>query len=146
MERGRVYLKKELDDEGFSQNKMLCSSLWVKLPPYRLSDALPGRQNSGYLPASGFGTVLTQIFPCCLFLVALFGALLSASCWSSLFLLQRLSRLDGWSNYWWCSVDSRRSCCQLVRIVLVEQADELFKVLDHWGYLPGDFFLWISFT
>ena len=56
----------------------------------------PGRQISGYLPASGSRTTLTRIPPCRLFLVVSLGALLSASCRPPSFTLRK--ELD----YWLC--------------------------------------------
>ena len=50
---------------------------------------VPRKQIFGYLPASGFRTTLTQIPLWCLFLVALLGALFSASCQLPLILLCR---------------------------------------------------------
>ena len=44
--------KKDLDDKGLGQNKLLCSSSEVELPLCRLPDT-PGRQISGYPTASG---------------------------------------------------------------------------------------------
>ena len=79
-----------------------------------------------------------------LFLVASLGLLFSASCWSPL--LSFGGELDCWSSHWWRSVDSRRSHCRLVKVVLMERADELSKVLDCWGWLPDIFFLQISFS
>ena len=66
--------------------------------------------------------------PCCFFLVASLGALLSASCRS--LLLSFGEKLDYWSSHWWCGVDSKKCRYWLVRVVLVEQADELSKILD----------------
>ena len=68
--------------------------------------------------------------PCRLFLVTLFGAFLNASYQSLLLLFERLSGLGCWSSHRWCGVDGRRNCCRLIRMVLVERADELSKVLD----------------
>ena len=65
----------------------------------------PGRQISGYLPAFGSRTTLTRIPFCCLFLVTSFGALLSASCRSSSFPLERLSGLGCQSSHQWCNVN-----------------------------------------
>ena len=38
--------------------------------------------------------------------------------------------LDGWPGHRWCSVNGLRSRCRLVRMILMERADELPKVLD----------------
>ena len=65
--------------------------------------------------------------------------------WSSLLLFEKLSGLDCRSSHWWRNVNSRRIHGQLVRMVLVEQADELSEMLDRWSWLPGILFLWISF-
>ena len=80
--------------------------------------------------------------PCRLFLVAFsllshltrflarLGALCSVSCRSPLFLLQRFDGPDCESSHWWCGVNGRRSCCRLIRMILVERADKLSEVLD----------------
>ena len=68
--------------------------------------------------------------PCCLFLVPSFGTFLSASCWSSLLSFERLDGPGCWSSHRCCGVDGRRSRCRLVRMVLVERADEFSEVLD----------------
>ena len=115
---------------------------------YAGSSALlaPARQISGYSPAYDSRTALTWIPLCYLFFVASLSAFLSAFCWLPLFLLQRLSGLNCWSSHQWYSVDSRKSCCWLVKMVFVEWADKFSKVLDHWGWLPGVFFLRVSFS
>ena len=63
-------------------------------------------------------------------LLAHLGAFLSVSDRLFSFSLERLDGLNYWSRYWWCSVDCRRSCRRLVRVVIVERADELSKILD----------------
>ena len=69
-------------------------------------------------------------FPCCFFLVTSFGVLFSASCWSPSFPLERLDGLDCWSSHWWCDIDCRKSRRRLIRVVLMERANELSKMLD----------------
>ena len=68
---------RDLDDKGLGQNKVLCSSSGVELLMVNYhagSPALPapGRQISGYPPASGSRTTLTRIPLCHLFLIASF--------------------------------------------------------------------------
>ena len=60
----------------------------------------------------------------------LFSSFVSAVGWLSSLSFGRSSRLDCRSSHRWCGVDSRRSRCRLVRVVLVERADELPEVLD----------------
>ena len=60
----------------------------------------------------------------------LFSSFVSTVGWSSSLSFRRSSRLDCWSGHRGCGVNSRRSCSRLVRMVLVEQADELSEVLD----------------
>ena len=129
MEREGVSLKRNLDDKGLGQNKMLCSFSRVKLPPYKLPRAPPERQISGYLPAYGSRTTLTWIPAYYLSFIVSFGMLFSASCQSPLLLFG--GELDYWSSHWYCNVDGRRSHCCLIRMVLVEQANEFSKMLDH---------------
>ena len=127
--------------------------------PYRLPDSAPcARETDFWLPA-GFwlwnhtdSDFSFSTLSCCLFLVASFllphlvrflarlGAFCSASYWLSLFPLGRLHGLGYWSSHWWCNVNDRRSRCRFVRIIFVKWADELSKVLDCWGWLPGIFF------
>ena len=76
---------------------------------------------------------------------SLFNSFVSAVGWSSSFSFGRLCRLDCWSSHRWCSVNSRRSCGRLVRIIFVERADEFSEVLDCWDWLASIFFLRISF-
>ena len=76
---------------------------------------------------------------------SIFSSFVSAVGLSSLFLFGRLRGLDCWSNHRWCSVNSRRSHGRLVRMILVEWADKLSEMLDHWGWLLGILFLRISF-
>ena len=71
----RLVRRKDLDDKGLGQNKVLCSSSGVKLLIVNYHAGFPalpapGRQISGYLPASGSRTTLTRIPPYYLFLVA----------------------------------------------------------------------------
>ena len=101
-----------------------------------------GRQIFGYPPASGSynrtdsNSSLLPL-PCCFFLgasslaphltrLSRLSALVSTSYRSFFFSLERL----GWSRHWGCNVDCRRSRRRLIKVVLVEQADELSKVLD----------------
>ena len=63
----------------------------------------------------------------------LFSSFVSAVGWSSLLSFGRPSRLDCRSGHRWCVVNSRRSRGRLVRMVLVEWADELSEVLDCWS-------------
>ena len=60
----------------------------------------------------------------------LFSSFVSAVGWSSSLSFGRSSRLDCRSSHRGCGVDSRRSRGRLVRMVLVERADELSEVLD----------------
>ena len=60
----------------------------------------------------------------------LFSSFVSAVGWSSSLSFGRYSRLDYRSSHRWCGVDSRKSRGWLVRVVLVERADELPEVLD----------------
>ena len=88
--RDVVRLMRDLDDKRHSQNKVLCSFSRVELPMVNYHTgflALPAleRRISSYPPASDPRTVLTRISPYRLFLVASFGTLLSAFCWSPLF-------------------------------------------------------------
>ena len=63
------------------------------------------------------------------FLVVSLDALCSTSFrWSSS--LSFGGELDCWPSHWWRGVDGRRGRRRLVRMVLVERADELPKVLD----------------
>ena len=59
-----------------------------------------------------------------------FSLFVSVVGWSSLLSFGRFSRLDSRSSHRWCGVNSRKSCGRLVRMILVEQVDELPKVLD----------------
>ena len=74
-----------------------------------------------------------------------FSSFVIAIGWSSLLLFGRSSRLDYQSSHWYCGVNSRRSRSWHVRMVLVEQANELSEVLDRWSWLPSILFFWISF-
>ena len=76
---------------------------------------------------------------------SLFSSFVSAVGWLSSLSFGRLRGLDCWSSHRWCSVNSRRSRGRLIRMILVERADKLSEVLDRWGWLPGIFFLRISF-
>ena len=84
----------------------------------------------------GFLLVTSSLSPlsCRLFLIASLGvrlgALRSTSYRSSSLPLGRLGGLDCWPSHRWYSVDCRRGRCWLIRMVLVERADELPKVLD----------------
>ena len=134
---------KNLDDKGLGQNKVLCSSSRVELLWSTTMQALwrslhQGDRSPTTRRLLALRTSLTWIPLCHLFLVASslsprlvhLGAFRSASCRLSLFLLERLSEDGYWSSHWWCCIDGRRSFCRLVRMVLVERADELSKVLD----------------
>ena len=148
MEGEEVCSKRDLDDKGLGQSKVLCSFSGVKLPMVNyhagfLALPAPERQISNYPPAFGSRrTTLTWTPPCRLFLVAFslsprlarllahLGVLLSASCRSLLFPLERLSGLDYWPSHRWCGIDCRKIRRRLVKMVLVERGDDLFKVLD----------------
>ena len=79
------------------------------------------------------------------FFVASIDALCSTFvCWLSSLLFG--GELDCWSSHQYCGVDGKKSRWRLVRIVFVEQTDELSQVLDCWGWLLGIFFLWIPFS
>ena len=84
MERKGVCSRKDLDDEGFGQSKMLWSFSGVKLPMVNyhagfLALPTPGSQIFGYPPAFGSSkTALTRTLPCCLFFVISLGAFSSA--------------------------------------------------------------------
>ena len=60
----------------------------------------------------------------------LLSSFVSAVGWSSSLSFERLSGRDCRSSHRWCGVDSRKSRGRLVRVVLVERADELPEVLD----------------
>ena len=60
----------------------------------------------------------------------LFNSFVSAVGWLSSLLFERLRGLDCWSSHRWYGVDSRRSRGWLLRMIFVEQADKLSKVLD----------------
>ena len=153
--------RRDLDDKGLGQKKVLCSFSGVELPWSTTMQAprhslCQGDRSPATRRLLTFRTALTQIPSCRLFFVASslsthlaclprLGALCSASCQSFLFPLERLGGLDCWSSHRWCGVDCKRSCRWLVRVVLVERTDEHSKVLDCWGWLPGVFFLWIPF-
>ena len=82
-----------------------------------------------------------------------FSSFVSALAWWSTSLSFRSRRsdrwlgcwLDGWPGHRWCSVDGLRGRCRLVRMIFVERADELPKVLNGRCRLPGIFFFWITF-
>ena len=108
--------------------------------PCRLPGALRARETDLRLPAGfwllelhwlGFLLIASSLLPLlcpCLARLARLGALCSAFCRSSLFPLERFGRL----GHQWCGVNCRRSRRRLVRVVLVEWADELSKMLDCW--------------
>ena len=118
---------------------------------YRLLDAPCAREtdlrpSAGFWPFwkpiwLGFLPVTSSLLPCLARLLARFCALFSAFCRLSSFPLERLGR----SSYRWYGIDCKRCCRRLVRVVFVERADELSKVLDRWGWLPGILFLRIPF-
>ena len=58
------------------------------------------------------------ILLCHFFLATSIGTFFSASCRLSPLSFGR--ELDGWSSHWWRSVDGRKSCCRLVKMVLVK--------------------------
>ena len=60
----------------------------------------------------------------------LFSLFISAVGWLSFLSFERLSGLDCWSSHWWCDVNGRRSRGRLVRMIFLEQADELSEVLN----------------
>ena len=62
--------------------------------------------------------------------LARLSALCRASCRLPSFPFQRFGRPDCGSSYWWYGVDGRRSRCRLIKMVLVERANELSKVPD----------------
>ena len=99
---------RDLDDKGLGQNS---DSSLLPLPCHL------------FLVASS----LTPL-PCRFFFVASLCALFNASYWSPSLLFD--GELDYRSNYWWHGVDSKKSHCWLVKMVLVKQADKLSKVLD----------------
>ena len=141
-------MRKDLDDEGLGQNKVLYSSLGVKLPMinyYACSLTLfaLGRQISGYPPASGSRTALTRIPPSCLFLVPSFGTFFNTFRWSPLFPLCR--ELDCWLGYGWSGINERRRCCWLVGVFVIELVEQPLKVLYRGGRFLGILFLHISF-
>ena len=79
-----AFLKRDLDDKGLGQNKVLYSFSRVKLPMVNYHTGSPTlltqvRQISGYPPTFGSRITLTRILPCRLFLVASLGASISAS-------------------------------------------------------------------
>ena len=136
---------RDLNDKGLGENKVLCSSSGVKLP-WSTTMQAPRQRSPCQRDRSpairwllALRTALTWIPLCRLFLVAsslspcltrqaCLGALCSAFCWSFLLLLD--GELDCWSSHRWRGVNGRRSRCRFVRMVLVEQADELSKMLD----------------
>ena len=69
------------------------------------------------------------------------GAVLS---WPALLLLYGYWS-DSWFGHRSYSVDGLRDHCSLIRMILVEQADELPKVLDRWSWLLSILFFWIAF-
>ena len=137
--------KTEIDrEEGHGRNKVLFS-FGVELPIAKLPIVdSPTLHQVDRSPAICWLLALENKTNSDAFLVASLDAFCSTSfCW--LFLLLFGEELDYWSSYQWSNVNGRRGCCRLVRMVLVEQADELSKVLDRWGLLPGILFLWIPF-
>ena len=60
-------------------------------------------------------------------LLSLFVSTISSS---FLLLFESSNRLNCRSSYWWCDVNSRKSRGRLVKMILVEQSDELPEVLD----------------
>ena len=60
----------------------------------------------------------------------LFSLFVSVIGWLSSLLFERLRRLDCRFSHWWYGVDSRGSRGWLVRMLFVEQADELSELLD----------------
>ena len=75
MERRGVCSRRNLDDKELGQSKVLCSSSGVELPMVNYCAGFPalpapGKQISGYPPASGSSrTTLTRTPPCRLFFV-----------------------------------------------------------------------------
>ena len=76
MERRGICSKKDLDDKGLGQNKVLYSSFRSRTASKQTATtgfptlSAPGRQISGYSPAFGSKTILTWTLLCCLFFVA----------------------------------------------------------------------------
>ena len=100
--RDVIWSLRKLDDKRLGQNKVLCSFPGVKLLMVNyyvgsLALLTLRRQISGYPPAFDFGTALTRILLCCLFLIVSFGVLCSVSFWLPLLLFG--GELDYWPNH-----------------------------------------------
>ena len=100
--------RRNLDDKGFGQNKILCSFLEIELPLCRLPDAPYTRETDLRLPA-GFWLLEPLLLKFLLVasslslrlarLLVRLVTLLSASCRLSSFPLKRLGGLDCWSSH-----------------------------------------------
>ena len=116
----------------------------------------PGRQISGYPPASSSRIILTWILLYCLFFVVSFllplfcrlffvaslGALFNVSYWLPSLLL--CGELDHWLGHGRSGVQGCRCCCWLLRVVLVEDADHLPEVHDGRKRFPGILFFQVT--
>ena len=131
-------------EEELGQNKMLFS-FGVELPMAKpLIAGSPTLCQGDRSPATRRLPALKNQINSDTFFVASLNAFCSTFfCWSSSLLFS--GKFDCWSSYRWCNIDGRGDCCRLVKMVLVEWADEFSKVLDRWGWLSGIFFLWIPF-
>ena len=69
-------------------------------------------------------------------------------CWSALLLFWSIVScwLNSWPSHWWCSVNGFRGCCWLARMIIVEWANELSKMLNSHCKLLNIFFFWIIFS
>ena len=125
----RLMERKGLFEEGLGRNKVLFGfevKLQMAKPPNIGSPTLCQGDRS---PATRRLLSLENQTDSDAFLVVSLNALRSPSfCWSSPLLFG--GELDCWPSHWWRSVNGRKSCCRLVRMVLVERANELPKVLD----------------
>ena len=57
----------------------------------------------------------------------LFNLFISAIGWLALF---SFCWFDCWLGHWWSNVNSLKSCCWLVKIIFIKQANELSKMLN----------------
>ena len=120
---------RDLDDKGLGQNKVLFGfgvELQMAKSPNVSSPTLCQGDRS---PATRQLLALENQTDLDAFFVLSLDALRSTSFrWSSL--LSFGGELDCWPSHRWRGVDGRRGRRRLVQMVLVEQADELPKVLD----------------
>ena len=120
---------RDLDDKGLGQNKVLFGfgvELQMAKPPNAGSPTLCQGDRS---PATRRLLALENQTDSDAFFVVSLDALCSTSfCWSSL--LSFGGEFDCWPSHQWRGVDGKRGRRWLVRIVLVERAGELPKVLD----------------